>query len=695
MIHGTPVMTDTRSDRLQKSQSFKELRASMGRSAPQSATPAMSSSQSATDLGVPSWIAHQGEVLCFHSYFKEAMHERENENFRVRKVKIMFYREDGSISCTEAKFQNSGMPQGAFMHRHKVPKNESEYIQWTDLQVGGSITMYGRTLQIVSCDAFTRSYAEKNGYLQAPDQEFPEDPFEGIRTQFMKIETGADETVYRGTMMNPMKEFMEASLGKHIRDGEELKSFLENDRKVLRFYCVWDSADIFGGRGHFTMHYYLTDGTVEFKEDHVVNSGKDPFPKLLCRAPLPLDHRDAVVPLGSSKTTSKDGFLSWDRLCVGEFINVYSRQLQVVGCDAFTRAWFEEQGAPQPANIPEPEPVQPVSAVKIPPHNGIGSEEDSRQSCLHLQVKPVRRDIEKLLRNDRKTIQFAARFVNPCPTDVTRRFTISIFLADDTLGVFEPALKNSGILGGRFLARGKYKKAGMGGYFKPKDFYVGAEVTLNKFLLKIYDVDAHSLKLMEAECAQFPMSDKSLVMGKITGRLGSSPDATAAALQGLAQGSGEVPLSSLREYLRNSFADFDLTDQEIITALRTLDPAQAGSVPLQGALDGLLGFAGYGDASSTANQQGQALAAASAKVLKDFKRAFLNQEGMLTQTFRMKDASFSGVLSMATFRSTLSLASQAVGYELTPSDALLLSGCFYPSECESVDYRQFLEELWA
>ena len=38
---------------------------------------------------------------------------------------------------------------------------------------------------------------------------------------------------------------------------------------------------------------------------------------------------------------------------------------------------------------------------------------------------------------------------------------------------------------------------------------------------------------MEAECAQFPMSDKSLVMGKITKRLGSSPDATTAALQGL------------------------------------------------------------------------------------------------------------------------------------------------------------------
>ena len=41
----------------------------------------------------------------------------------------------------------------------------------------------------------------------------------------------------------------------------------------------------------------------------------------------------------------------------------------------------------------------------------------------------------------------------------------------------------------------------MGGYFKPKDFYVGAEVTLNKFQLKIYDVDAH--RFPSCPCCRF------------------------------------------------------------------------------------------------------------------------------------------------------------------------------------------------
>lgn len=45
------------------------------------------------------------------------------------------------------------------------------------------------------------------------------------------------------------------------------------------------------------------------------------------------------------------------------------------------------------------------------------------------------------------------------------RFIISYFLSDDTILVFEPPQRNSGILGGKFLERGRIKKTDGVNYF--------------------------------------------------------------------------------------------------------------------------------------------------------------------------------------------------------------------------------------
>jgi len=44
------------------------------------------------------------------------------------------------------------------------------------------------------------------------------------------------------------------------------------------------------------------------------------------------------------------------------------------------------------------------------------------------------------------------------PIEMDRRFTISYFLSDDTILVFEPPQRNSGIISGKFLERGHVKK---------------------------------------------------------------------------------------------------------------------------------------------------------------------------------------------------------------------------------------------
>lgn len=47
--------------------------------------------------------------------------------------------------------------------------------------------------------------------------------------------------------------------------------------------------------------------------------------------------------------------------------------------------------------------------------------------------------------------------------------------ADDTIGVFEPPARNSGIVGGKFLERARLKRAD-GAWYLQSDFYVGAKV---------------------------------------------------------------------------------------------------------------------------------------------------------------------------------------------------------------------------
>lgn len=77
---------------------------------------------------------------------------------------------------------------------------------------------------------------------------------------------------------NEMKEFMEKALGGGKVASQ--KQFLDNDRKVLRFFCESEGLP-------FVAHYYLADDTIEIREVHHPNDGRDSFALLLRRQKLP------------------------------------------------------------------------------------------------------------------------------------------------------------------------------------------------------------------------------------------------------------------------------------------------------------------------------------------------------------------------------------------------------------------------
>ena len=104
----------------------------------------------------PIWLRHDKQVVRFFGYFQEHVVEDANENFRIRKVVIMYYLDDDTIHVMEPKIENSGIPQGVFLKRSKVPfVDGSRHYHWTDLKVGSDFSVYGRVFRIVDCDEFT------------------------------------------------------------------------------------------------------------------------------------------------------------------------------------------------------------------------------------------------------------------------------------------------------------------------------------------------------------------------------------------------------------------------------------------------------------------------------------------------------------------------------------------------------------
>ena len=65
-------------------------------------------------------------------------------------------------------------------------------------------------------------------------------------------------------------------------------------------------------------------------------------------------------------------------------------------------------------------------------------------------------------------LRFMAKMDSDRPIDQKRCFIISYFLCDDTILVYEPPQRNSGIIGGKFLERNRIKLPDGSGYYSSK-----------------------------------------------------------------------------------------------------------------------------------------------------------------------------------------------------------------------------------
>lgn len=621
---------------------------------------------------IPHWVTNDRRVLQFTAYFKEAVHESPMESFRVRRCEIFFHCEDGSLRVTEPRQENSGIPQGVFIKRHRVRAPDGErFLSMEDLNVGRDLVLYGRTFHIVDCSGSTREHLEVLGVHVPPAEPLPRDPYTQSRSSAMQRETGADPSVYRGIMTNPMKTFMEARLGKFTRPSGKLASFLANDRKVLRFQCAWDDrGSMFGSLHKYKLHYYLEDDTVEVVNVHEDNSGEDRFGKLLGRSRLP-KKPDVALPAaaGAMEEAGPESgdIVSWRDLRVGTTVSVFGRALRLLDCDAFTRAWYSQRHSPQPPAEELREDVPELPRPEIPAYTPgtFGSEADSLASCLSLNPRPPRRDLHKLVENDGKSLRFMARFKHPLRGEEDREFVISFFLADDTVSIFEPQRRNSGRVGGQFLKRSCQKRSD-GSSFTEADFFVGACVFLVGFDFVLTDVDDYSLKYMASRATRPFMGVEPLIRD-----LAERFDLRSSKLQHAFRSidrdrSSRISMDELRTVLDELTGERSMTEAELLAIMRHFDKDGNGTIDFAEFAHTLMSathqlerrVATEPAAAPTAAQEEEEYRTVVAaqgersirqqqleQVLHRFAHAFFGKRSMLTQTFRMLDKNFDGLVS--------------------------------------------------
>ena len=428
---------DEKRDMLEKWDSLDNEESAINLSLSRSASTFQGSTISSNPLGngrstaslrlPPSWVSNDGEVLRFYVYFKEGVNESAYENFRVRKCTVYYFLSDGTIRMDEPKEENSGLLQGVFLKRGKLHKANGVEYKPSDFVNGSENLIHGRVFRTVDCDKKTSDYFVMTGVENRPAESYPDDPM----------------TQHKAKMS--VRHKLSSIAGGKAPD--TLGKYLKNDRKVLRFRCVWnDTERLYGEMNEYILHYYLADDSIEIR--NVFKEGRDKVPTLMSRRKLQRDLKDASA-----------GYYTIDDLRCGEFITVCSRPLLMVSCDAFTKKYYERVHCIQQNDVKLRQEEVKATKQEMPPYNGFGGEEDSLANCLSLIPKPIHQDMHRFLKNRGKVLRFKARFADPSPEDAGRFFVISYFMDDETTSVYEPPQRNSGIVGGKFLEKKKYKIA--------------------------------------------------------------------------------------------------------------------------------------------------------------------------------------------------------------------------------------------
>ena len=184
--------------------------------------------------------------------------------------------------------------------------------------MGGAVDLYNRTFHIHACDAFTRKFMQDQGHPQVPDGEAPQDPYHHHLQQKQLLVEEAKGRVHAHEKPADSKYYLENARKVQQPTRLAVKRLSRHGMlcahapctkvmptapavQVLRFYACWDdSRRPFGDKMPFVIHYFLADHTMEVGEVRLRNDGRDPFPLLVRRMPIPKKVRTQACVLAAS-----------------------------------------------------------------------------------------------------------------------------------------------------------------------------------------------------------------------------------------------------------------------------------------------------------------------------------------------------------------------------------------------------------
>jgi Ca2+-binding EF-hand superfamily protein len=478
----------------------------------------------------PAWMKHGTTVLSFKAFFQEGVYESREENYRVRLFRINYFPTDDTISITEEKEENSGIPQGDYVKKARLPKpatkenrssftftstanrmmgtkppGPSNFYQARDLAVGTEINVYGKIFKIYDADPYTRNFYRDNFGVALSER----GPVPKNNIDHMRMGQGVhdwkkawhEKGGYFGREDNDVKRYMEAQRGREDRVHADApggtRRFLNNHGAMLRFNLFWDDKRVYGSSQRFHMNVYLEDNTIEILYAGS-SDGRDAFKALFRRGRLPFPD---TVRLGARAWRGCNDnpvrYFEPNDIVVGNTIELLKRKMVVYDCDSFTYkhhlktygidmkknkislSALEKEKKPLPKNTP------PEWWLK-----GISTEEETLENWKRLRPNPLKRDENKLVKYEGKILKFKACFTNPkYVPDRARDFIVCYYLADDTVRVFEVPKLNSGISGGKFAMRAKMRNPDTGKYFTTDDFDVNKTITINTFKFTLTEAD--------------------------------------------------------------------------------------------------------------------------------------------------------------------------------------------------------------
>mmetsp|Transcript_14653 Transcript_14653/g.34579 ORF Transcript_14653/g.34579 Transcript_14653/m.34579 type:complete len:747 (+) Transcript_14653:94-2334(+) len=526
---------------------------------------------------LPAWDALDRHVLRFYGFFKESVVEANLENYRIRKVVIMYHLEDDTCLVTEPPQDNSGIPQGTLVRRHRFPGPDG-YMKPSDIKVGEELHVYGRTIMVTDADEFTREYFDHIGEPQGPPMPVEVDAWNATRQSMKKTEPKPPRTyekVYREVMLG----------GGHINGN--MQQFLENDGQVLRFFAIMDdlSTPQFERRP-FIILYFLADDTVEIREQYPLNCGRDNFPiffrrKKLARGPVVVDG-----PLKQERT--RDEFLSPQDLYVGLQTELMGYSFYVYDADSFTRSYYKDTIGVSLDDAKDVRlPDRTIPRPETPPYNGFGSWDDSVASVKSLIPKPVQKDFVKLFDNAGKILRFTAKFANPKPEDVDRLFVFNYYLADDTMSIHEPPQRNLGIVTGKFLEKGVHLNQVTGKIFQPDDMLPGKRVKFLNHEFIMMDHDEYTKKHFENPGAALVQFDLTAVLEKVRESMRQQYPLVRDVFRRFdSDHNGVITFAEFKMALKKFY--LNLSDDEVLVVMKHFDKRQDGQISYNEFCDALL-----------------------------------------------------------------------------------------------------------